>query len=89
MSMSKQLSHPNKRQTSHTRQEHAADFKFDIVASHKNRVVWLHKDEKTMRNTRIGETSPFASEVLIRPNIQPITQICEGDTIEFAINYFN
>jgi hypothetical protein len=48
----------NLRQIATCRQEHAADFKLDVVSKHQPRIVWVHKDEKTLRNSNMLQ-GPF------------------------------
>lgn len=56
----------------------------------------MHRDEQALQaqkddfmNQKESNNwnEELADEVLGRPNVQPITQICEGDTVEFAINF--
>ncbi len=64
-----------------------ADYKLDVVKKGSQRLVWIHKDER--EEASLAKANPHIETALIqRPYIQPVTQICSGDTIEIAVNIF-
>jgi hypothetical protein len=76
--------------TSKKKQTFVADFKLDVVKAGANRVLWLHKDEQEqLSQQRQYKLSEDLQEVMRRPYVQPITQVCQRDTIEFAINLYS
>ena len=61
-----------------------------MVRPGANRVLWLHKDElEQLSQQRQYRVSEDLEEILRRPFVQPITQVCARDTIEIAINLFS
>eukprot|EP00347_Sterkiella_histriomuscorum_P024104 403332295 len=72
-----------------SKQTFYADYKLDVVKPNSERVVWLHKDEQEQQQQlRQYNFSQDLQDIMNRPYIQPITQICAKDTIEFAINLY-
>lgn len=70
----------------------------DIVKQDESRILWMHKDEQEQNQQLKQFESPYTTkfldkqqvqQLINRPYIQPINQICQGDTIEIAINLFN
>ena len=78
--------------------EYCADYKMDIVKQDQSRILWMHKDEQEQQQQLKQFESPYTTkfmdsqqiyQLINRPYIQPINQICQGDTIEIALNLFN
>jgi len=78
--------------------EYCADYKMDIVKADSSRILWMHKDEQEQQQQLKQFESPYTTkfldsqqiyQLINRPYIQPINQICQGDTIEIALNLFN
>lgn len=72
--------------------ENGADFKMDIVKQNQPRLVWIHKDETETQHQKQLYNDFFANDeiftdVIERPCIQPIIQVCEKDTVEISINF--
>jgi len=78
--------------------EYCADYKMDVVKQDHSRILWMHKDEQEQQQQLKQFESPYTTkfmdsqqiyQLINRPYIQPINQICQGDTIEVALNLFN
>lgn len=75
--------------------EYCADYKTDIKPAGTSRILWMHKDEQEQQQQLKQFQDPFKfdylqiSQLINRPYVQPINQICQGDTVEIAINLFN
>ena len=75
--------------------EYCADYKMDIKAKGTSRILWMHKDEQEQLQQLKQFKDPYKfdylqiSQLINRPYVQPINHICQGDTIEIAINLFN
>lgn len=53
-------------------------------------MIWIHKDEQEMINQqRQYSMSRELEDILRRPYVQPITQVCMRDTIEIAVTVFS
>jgi hypothetical protein len=67
-----------------------ADFKLDVAKPGQARVIWIHKDEQEMINQQKQYSMSLELEdILRRPYVQPITQVCMRDTIEIAVTLFS
>ena len=75
--------------------EYCADYKMDVKARSTSRILWMHKDEQEQQQQLKQFQDPFKfdslqiQQLVNRPYVQPINQICQGDTVEIAINLFN
>ena len=53
-------------------------------------MVWIHRDEQEQINQQKQyKISDELLEIMRRPYVQPITQVCTKDTVEFAINLYS
>ena len=71
-------------------QEHCASYRFDVVPKKQQRLVWIHRDQQEEQTQlKIYEEMNAIEQIMQRPCIQPVIQICQGDNIEIAINFFS
>ena len=69
-----------------------ATYKLDVLKESQKRLIWIHRDqseETAEEHKNYIQARTEEERIKQRPLIQPITQVCEGDIIEIAVNFYS